>query len=85
MRPTLSGLVDLARRCPRLEASRVPLLDASVIPEKTAVPPLGHGLRSLLLNNIALPAAGSPPYMEAATVLNRVFPSIDLEEAQKMA
>ena len=23
--------------------------------------------------------------MEAATVLNRVFPSIDLEEAQKMA
>ncbi|KAM5543387.1 hypothetical protein V8D89_002972 [Ganoderma adspersum] len=52
---------------------------------RTAVLPLGHGLRSLLLNNIALLATGSPPYTEAATIIDSVFPSIDPEEAQKMA
>ncbi|PIL32709.1 hypothetical protein GSI_04824 [Ganoderma sinense ZZ0214-1] len=83
IRPTLSGLVDLARRCPRLEAFRVPILDANVIPEETAVLPLGHGLLSIFLHDIVLPATGTLAYTNAATVFNRVFLAIDLEETQK--
>ena len=81
VRPTLSGLVDFARRCPHLETFQIPELDASATLEKTATLPLGHGLRTFLLNSIILPVPGSPLYSEVATVFDRVFPSIDLEDA----
>ena len=81
--PTLSGLVDLARRCPHLVTFRVPELNAKVIPEKNATLP--HGLRKFSSSSAVLPSPGSPPYVEAATLLARVFPSIDLKDAQSMA
>ncbi|KAI1788334.1 hypothetical protein LXA43DRAFT_646274 [Ganoderma leucocontextum] len=88
-RPSLSGLIELARRCPHLDSFRVPELDASVVPEKTAALPLGHGLRALeTSHNVILPAPlpdseSSMHLEEVATVLNRVFPSIDLEGARE--
>ncbi|KAI1786089.1 hypothetical protein LXA43DRAFT_82522 [Ganoderma leucocontextum] len=82
-RPTLAGIIELARRCPRLTTFHIPEVDAGVVPENGAVPPLGHGLRSALIENI-VPPMSSQAYLEVATVLDRVFPKIDLEDARSM-
>ena len=83
MRPTLAGLVALARGCPRLSSFGVPRLDMSIVPEKTVALPLGHGLRYLSVrDDVTLPSPESPAYSDAATVLDRVFPSIDLKKAR---
>ena len=83
VRPTLSGLVDLARRCPHLEAFRIPELDANSVPENITTLPLGHGLRTFWVNNVTLPSPESPLYSEVAAVFDRVFPSINLGDARK--
>ncbi|KAI1792180.1 hypothetical protein LXA43DRAFT_365116 [Ganoderma leucocontextum] len=83
--PTLSGIVELGRRCPRLTTVRIPELDASTIPERGTTPALGHGLRSVSIRNIRVVSLLSlDVYMEVAAVLDRVFPSIDLEDAWSM-
>ena len=79
-RPTLSGLIELARRCPRLDAFHIPELDVTVIPEKNAAPCTGHGARHFTVKNV-MPELPSKTYMQVATVLDRVFPDIDLEYA----
>ncbi|PIL32712.1 hypothetical protein GSI_04827 [Ganoderma sinense ZZ0214-1] len=83
-RPTLSGLVDLARRCPHLETFRVPELDVNVVPDTSAALPIGHGLQTFWLEDVVLPAPESTLYREAATVFDRVFPSIDLNDARSI-
>ena len=82
--PTLAGLVDLARRCPQLKSFSVPKLDATVFPGKeTAGLPLGHGLRTLSLGEAVLPPHEAPEYLESATVLGRVFPSIGVRSGAR--
>ncbi|KAM5544752.1 hypothetical protein V8D89_001650 [Ganoderma adspersum] len=82
VRPTLSGIIDLARRCPALTAFHIPELDPRAIPETSAVPALGHGLRFASIINIR-PPISLQVYLEVATVLDRVFPTIDLDEASR--
>ena len=48
-RPTLRGLVELARVCPLLNRPCIPDLDASILPLATGVPLLGHGLLDLCI------------------------------------
>ena len=79
VRPTLSGIIDLARRCPSLATLHIPEMDARAIPELDAVPALGHGLRIASIINIFSPIS-LEVYLEVATVLDRVFPVIDLDE-----
>ena len=82
-RPTLSGLVEFAQRCPRLHALHLPELDASVLPEKGTVPLLRHKLRRLAIWTVMVtPESESGVYMQVAAVLDRVFPAIDLEHTQ---
>ena len=55
----------------------------NIVPEETVALPLGHGLRYLVVcDNVTLPSPESPAYSDAATILDRVFPSIDLKKAQ---
>nr|VWO94698.1 Atg26p [Ganoderma boninense] len=80
-RPTLPGLIALARRCPRLTTLYIPELDPSPMPEKSAIPALGHGLRSVWIDSIV------PPFtlqvcMDVATAVDRVFPCIDFADPQ---
>ncbi len=85
-RPTLSGIIELARRCPRLVMFHIPELGTSIIPAKGAAPPLRHrGLHSMAFRNIVAPAPPSEPevYLEVATVIDRVFPSLDLESTSR--
>ena len=82
-RPTLSGLVEFAQRCPRLHALHLSELDASVLPEKGTVPLLRHKLRRLAIWAVMVtPESESGVYMQVAAVLDRVFPSIDLNASQ---
>ena len=82
-RPTLFGLIDLARRCPGLNVFQIPELDMNVpLLEKDAALPLGHGLQIFLIRHVMLPSPESPAFLEAATLLGRLFPSIDVEDAQ---
>ncbi|KAI1788335.1 hypothetical protein LXA43DRAFT_646381 [Ganoderma leucocontextum] len=77
-RPTLSGLIELAQRCPRLDMFHIPELDITVVPERNAVPLLAHGLRYFTMRN-AMPSSPSKVYMEVATLIDCVFPAVDLE------
>ena len=77
---TLSGIIELARRCPALTTFHIPELDARTIPATSAVPVLGHGLHFASIINIP-PPKSLEVYLKVATVLDRVFPAIDLDEA----
>lgn len=86
MRPTLCGLIDLARRYPHLNSFRVPELDASVLPEKDAVLSLGHRMRSLSINDVTLPSPESLMHLDSvARTPDRIFPSIGLQDVQPAA
>ena len=64
------------------------MLDASVVPEEheNAPLPLGHGLRSLSIgDNVILPSPKSRAFSEVVRVLDRVFPSLKLEDAPTKA
>ncbi|PIL32338.1 hypothetical protein GSI_05584 [Ganoderma sinense ZZ0214-1] len=84
--PSLSAIVELARRCPALTSLRLPELDSRdlPVPRQSAVSPLGHGLRYLKIDSVRPPPPTSEShqvYMDMATVLDLVFPSIDLKKA----
>ncbi|KAI1788326.1 hypothetical protein LXA43DRAFT_1183975 [Ganoderma leucocontextum] len=83
-RPTLSALIELAQRCPDLEKFHIPELDARIVPEENTVPLLGHGLRHISVKNIN-PPVSSKIHVQLATVLDRVFPTIDLESVRSGA
>ncbi len=80
-RPTLSALVELARRCPRLDTLHIPELDATVVPERNAAPLLNHRLRYLMMMNVMTTLPPSV-YMEVAVVLDRVFPAVNLQSSR---
>ncbi|KAM5544106.1 hypothetical protein V8D89_002292 [Ganoderma adspersum] len=84
--PTLLALVAFALRCPFLTNLYIPELDPRNLPEhgeqlQNVVPRQGHALTSLGINNIR-PPLSFDVYMDVATVLDRAFPSINLEEAE---
>ncbi|PIL32330.1 hypothetical protein GSI_05576 [Ganoderma sinense ZZ0214-1] len=85
MAPSLSAIVELARRCPALTslalAELALELDPRGLPKLSAVPPLGHGLRYLDIDCVRSPPSSHEMYLDMATVLDRVFPSIDLDNA----
>ncbi|PIL32329.1 hypothetical protein GSI_05575 [Ganoderma sinense ZZ0214-1] len=78
--PSLSAIVELARRCPALTFLVIPELDPRALPEQSAVPALGHALRTLAIDNV-LPPLSSQVFIDMATILDRVFPSLDLKKA----
>ncbi|PIL32340.1 hypothetical protein GSI_05586 [Ganoderma sinense ZZ0214-1] len=84
VRPTLSGIITLARLCPFLTTLYIPELDPRAIPNAStgAVPALGHGLRVASIMNIFSPLS-MEVYLEVAGVLDRVFPALDLDAALK--
>ena len=82
-RPTVSGIIELARRCPELAILQICELDVSTAPkEDAAVLCLGHGLRSMAVRNVLQPCAPQK-YLETATLLDRAFPAIDLDDSQQ--
>ncbi|PIL32339.1 hypothetical protein GSI_05585 [Ganoderma sinense ZZ0214-1] len=83
-RPTLPGVIELARRCPALTALYIPEIDPSPVPEKSTTPALGHRLRSVWIDSIAPPATIQVS-MDIAAVVDRVFPWIDLEDPQNLS
>ncbi|KAM5544958.1 hypothetical protein V8D89_001069 [Ganoderma adspersum] len=83
VRPTLSGLVDLARRCPHLESFRAPALHAKVFPDKNTTLPLSHNLRALsITDSVTLSSLNlkSRAFLEVVGVIDQVFPSIKLPD-----
>nr|VWO95054.1 Uncharacterized protein [Ganoderma boninense] len=79
-RPTLRGLVELARGCPELAQICIPDLDATAacIPDADSVPLLAHGARNLCIQNL-IDAEGKEEQLGVAVVLDRVFPRLKLE------
>ena len=84
--PSLFAVVELARRCPCLRSLHLPELDPHVPPDSSegsadTPPALGHPLHVLVIANIR-PPLSFRVHMGVATVLDRVFPSIDLNASQ---
>ena len=77
-RPTLRGLVELARGCPKLERLCVPDLDATSVPPADSVPLMAHGPLNLCIQNL-VGAEGEERQLEVAVVLDRLFPRLKLK------
>ncbi|PIL32775.1 hypothetical protein GSI_04892 [Ganoderma sinense ZZ0214-1] len=76
-RPTLRGLVELARGCPRLEKLCILDLDASSVPPTESVPLIGHRPLNLCIQNL-VGAEGEAKQLAVALVLDRLFPRLKL-------
>ncbi|KAM5545033.1 hypothetical protein V8D89_001144 [Ganoderma adspersum] len=77
-RPTLRGLVELARGCPKLERLCIPDLDATSVPPADDVPLMGHGPLNLCIQNL-VGAQEEERQLEVAVVLDRLFPRLKLK------
>ena len=76
--PTVEGLVELANVCPKLRRISISALDASVLPEESALLVLreGHqGLR-ILDAHVLVRHKGVKPE-EVASLLGRFFPQLN--------
>ncbi|KAM5544978.1 hypothetical protein V8D89_001089 [Ganoderma adspersum] len=74
--PTVMGLVELAKGCPRLRQVTLPALDVSVLPQASALPREGHkGVwfldMSVLVKDEEVAAE------DVARVLDKVFPCVE--------
>ncbi|KAM5545025.1 hypothetical protein V8D89_001136 [Ganoderma adspersum] len=78
-RPTLNGLVELARGCAKLVCVCIPDLDASAstLPKVEGVVLLRHGLLDLCIQNL-VGAEDGERQLDVAVVLDRVFPGVKL-------
>ncbi|KAM5545007.1 hypothetical protein V8D89_001118 [Ganoderma adspersum] len=82
VRPTLAGLVELARGCPHLAELCIPELDVSVGSgqlDVDSVPLMGHGSLDLCIQNL-VGAEEEETQLRVAVVLDRPFPSLELED-----
>ena len=77
-RPNISGLIELARRCPKLKTISLPELDASRPAEPRATPFLGHRLKHLFFQSASVVPALA--LNEAAVAINMIFPHLELHE-----
>ena len=82
-RPDVSGLAELAKRCPKLEMISLPELDASKPTEPRAVPFLGHRLKRLLFQSASIVPARA--LHEAAVAISIMFPHLELDDMQPRA
>ena len=78
VRPTMRGLVELARGCPVLDRLRIPDLDASTLPQGNSVPLLGNGLLHLCISNL-VGADDEEKQFDVAVALDRLFPGLNLK------
>ncbi len=76
-RPTLRGLVDFARSCPRLARLCILDLDTTTVPRVDSVPLLGHSLLNLCILNL-VGAEDKEKQLDIAVVLDRLFPNLKL-------
>ena len=82
-RPTIHGLIVLARGCPRLARLCIPDLDASALPVVDSIPRMGHGLLNLRVQNI-VGARDHKRQRDVAAVLDRLFnPRLKLQSRLK--
>ncbi|PIL32740.1 hypothetical protein GSI_04855 [Ganoderma sinense ZZ0214-1] len=73
--PTVSGLLELAKGCPRLQLVMLPALDVSALPEVGALPREGHeGVQ--LLDMSALVKNEGVAVEDVARVLDKFFPCL---------
>ncbi|KAM5545009.1 hypothetical protein V8D89_001120 [Ganoderma adspersum] len=77
-RPTLHGLVALARGCPQLAQLCILDLDATSMPPADRVPLLAHGARNLCIQNL-VGAENDETQLAVAVVLDRLFPRLKLK------
>ncbi|KAI1788313.1 hypothetical protein LXA43DRAFT_1025821 [Ganoderma leucocontextum] len=75
-RPTVSGLAQLAMRCPKLEDVSLPELDISKAAEPRGIPFLDHRLKELLFQSVSNAPQGAQH--EAAVAIDMVFPHLML-------
>ncbi len=77
LRPTISGLIELAQSCPQLHLIRVPGLDVGVLPaaDSDAIPEHGHA-RLRYLDPHMLVNDAKADLDEVARVLDRLFPDL---------
>ncbi|KAM5544991.1 hypothetical protein V8D89_001102 [Ganoderma adspersum] len=74
--PTVTGLVELAKGCPRLRRVTLPALDVSVLPKASTLPREGHeGVR--FLDMCALVKGDGVAVEDVARVLDRLFPCLE--------
>ncbi|PIL32741.1 hypothetical protein GSI_04856 [Ganoderma sinense ZZ0214-1] len=79
----VSGLAELARRCPKLTMLSLPELDASKPAEPRPAPFLGHRLKQLCFQGAS--SAPARALNEAAVAINIMFPHLELHEMQPRA
>ncbi len=77
-RPTLHGLITLARGCPQLGRLCVPDLDVSALPQADGVPLLAHGPLDLCVQNL-VGAEDGERQLDVAVALDRLFPRLKLK------
>ncbi|KAM5545035.1 hypothetical protein V8D89_001146, partial [Ganoderma adspersum] len=76
-RPTLFGLVEVARGWPRLDRLCIPDLDVIAIPHRDLLPLLGHDLSYLCIQNV-FGALDEDRQLNVALLLDRLFPRLNL-------
>ena len=74
-RPSIAGLIELARRCPRLHLIRVSGLDVATLPAADAIPRRGHALLRYLDPHV-LVNDKKADLDEVAWVLDGLFPNL---------
>lgn len=73
--PTVAGVVELARRCPRLEYLTLPLLDVRTLPRPRDVPPVGH--KSMQSLDVGRYIGGETAnLLDLAVILDVLFPRL---------
>ncbi|PIL33807.1 hypothetical protein GSI_04432 [Ganoderma sinense ZZ0214-1] len=77
-RPTLFGLIELARRCPGLIRVHLPELDARTLPKTSRVSRLGHSVREVSFNHVHYASTHAERPCAVAAVLDTVFPALDV-------
>ncbi len=80
-RPTLRGLIALARGCPQLDRLCLPQLDASVLPPDTSLPLTVGPERCPLILRIEnlVGVEDDEQQLAVAVFLDRLFPRLELE------
>ncbi len=81
LRPTLSGLAELARRCPSLVRVHLPELDATTLPRMNTVARLGHSVREVSFDNVRYAARSSGKPCAVAAVFDIAFPKLDVSNS----
>ncbi|KAH9925111.1 uncharacterized protein B0H18DRAFT_908859 [Fomitopsis serialis] len=73
--PTVAGLIELARRCPRLRYVTMPSLDVRTLPSPREVPPVEHqSMQYLEVSRYV--GGGTANLLDLAVILDVLFPRL---------